>query len=232
MSRRPATSRSSTSRSRTTTSPAPSSRSPTTSGARSTTPSSGSDPHGLPLIGRADWNDCLNLNCFSDTPGESFQTTQNRDGGVAESVFIAGLFVLAANELAAIVEHQGDSTEAGRLRAAAEQMVAAVDAHGWDGAWFRRAYDFFGEPIGSAANDEGQIFVEPQGICILAGIGLDDGRATKALASVRERLATPHGIVLQQPPFSTLPAPRSARSRRTRPATRRMAGSSATPTPG
>ncbi len=160
-------------------------------------------PHGLPLIGRADWNDCLNLNCFSDTPGESFQTTQNRDGGVAESVFIAGLFVLAANELAAIAEHQGDPVESKRLRGASEQMVAAVDAHGWDGEWFRRAYDFFGEPIGSVANDEGQIFIEPQGICILAGIGLEDGRAVRALAAVRERLATPHGIILQQPPFST-----------------------------
>jgi len=159
-------------------------------------------PHGLPLIGRADWNDCLNLNCFSDTPGESFQTTQNREGGVAESVFIAGLFVLAADELAAIAEHRGDGREGARLRLASARMVAAVDAHGWDGEWFRRAYDFFGEPIGSAANHEGQIFIEPQGICILAGIGLDDGRAVRALAAVRERLATPHGIVLQQPPFS------------------------------
>ena len=159
-------------------------------------------PHGLPLIGRADWNDCLNLNCFSDTPGESFQTTQNREGGVAESVFIAGLFVLAANELAAIVEHRGHVTEGARLRAVAAAMTAAVDAHGWDGDWFRRAYDFFGEPIGSAANAEGQIFIEPQGICIVAGIGLDDGRASRALAAVRDRLATPHGIVLQQPPYS------------------------------
>jgi cellobiose phosphorylase len=160
-------------------------------------------PHGLPLIGRADWNDCLNLNCFSDTPGESFQTTQNREGGVAESVFIAGLFVLAANELAAIADSRGGRAEGARLRSAAEAMVAAVDAHGWDGAWFRRAYDFFGEPVGSAVNDEGQIFIEPQGICILAGIGLADGRADRALASVRERLATPHGIVLQQPAYST-----------------------------
>jgi cellobiose phosphorylase len=159
-------------------------------------------PHGLPLIGRADWNDCLNLNCFSDTPGESFQTTQNREGGVAESVFIAGLFVLAANELAAIEDHRGEPAEASRLRRAAEGMVAAVDAHGWDGEWFRRAYDFFGDPVGSAVNDEGQIFIEPQGICILAGIGLEDGRAVRALASVRERLATPHGIVLQQPAFT------------------------------
>ena len=159
-------------------------------------------PHGLPLIGRADWNDCLNLNCFSDTPGESFQTTRNREGGVAESVFIAGLFVLAANELAALADHRGDAAECTRLRAAAGRMVEAVEAHGWDGAWFRRAYDFFGEPIGSATNAEGQIFIEPQGICIMAGIGLDDGRAAMALGAVRERLATPHGIVLQQPAFS------------------------------
>ena len=159
-------------------------------------------PHGLPLIGRADWNDCLNLNCFSDTPGESFQTTENREGGVAESVFIAGLFVLATTELAAIAARRGDIAEGERLDAAGGRMVAAVDAHGWDGAWFRRAYDFFGEPIGSAANDEGQIFIEPQGICIMAGIGLDDGSADRALAAVRARLATPHGIVLQQPAFS------------------------------
>ena len=66
-------------------------------------------PHGLPLIGRADWNDCLNLNCFSETPGESFQTTENKGGGVAESVFIGGLFVLASNEMAAMAALHGDT---------------------------------------------------------------------------------------------------------------------------
>ncbi len=159
-------------------------------------------PHGLPLIGRADWNDCLNLNCFSDTPGESFQTTENRTGGVAESVFIAGLFVLAATELAAIAAMLGDGSEVSRCRSVADDMRAAVDRHGWDGAWFRRAYDFFGRPVGSAENEEGQIFIEPQGICVLAGIGIDDGRARRALDSVRERLATPEGIVLLQPAYS------------------------------
>ena len=159
-------------------------------------------PHGLPLIGRADWNDCLNLNCFSETPGESFQTTENRTGGVAESVFIGGLFVLAANELASLVERTGDQPGGARLRDLAGQMVASIDAHGWDGEWFRRAYDFFGNPVGSAANDEGQIFIEPQGICIMAGVGLADGRAARALAAVRERLATPHGLMLLQPAYS------------------------------
>ncbi len=159
-------------------------------------------PHGLPLIGRADWNDCLNLNCFSDTPGQSFQTTTNKEGKVAESVFIAGLFVLAADELADIAAARGKLDEAERYRAEAAKMVATTDANGWDGSWFRRAYDDFSNPVGSSVCEEGQIFIEPQGICILAGIGLADGRAVKALDSVKQRLATPHGIVLQQPAFS------------------------------
>jgi cellobiose phosphorylase len=159
-------------------------------------------PHGLPLIGRADWNDCLNLNAFSEEPGESFQTTQNREGGVAESVFIACLVIVAAKELTEIAERRGDTAEVARCRDLIERLTTAVDEHGWDGVWFRRAYDFFGDVIGSSSNEEGQIFIEPQGLAILAGIGLDDGRATAALASVRERLATAHGIVLQQPAYS------------------------------
>jgi cellobiose phosphorylase len=159
-------------------------------------------PHGLPLIGRADWNDCLNLNCFSETPGESFQTTENKEGGVAESVFIGGLFVLAADEMATIARLRGDSTEAARCMSASAGMVKVVETAGWDGEWFRRAYDFFGRVVGSRENDESNIFIEPQGMCIVAGIGLENGMADKALASVSERLATPHGIVLNNPPFS------------------------------
>lgn len=159
-------------------------------------------PHGLPLIGRADWNDCLNLNCFSETPGEAFQTTQNKEGGVAESVFIAALFTLALREMREIAELRLDGIFMRRCREAFHDMKDAIDAHGWDGAWFRRAYDFFGNVIGSAKNEEGQIFIEPQGIAIMAGIGTDDGRADQALASVRERLATDHGIVLVQPAFT------------------------------
>lgn len=159
-------------------------------------------PHKLPLIGRADWNDCLNLNCFSTTPGESFQTTTNQDGVTAESVFIGGLFVLAAEEMAQIAHEYGQEAEAEDYRAARELMKAAVDKAGWDGAWFRRAYDNFSRPIGSHWNEEGQIFIEPQGMCVMADIGVEDGRARQALDSVRERLATPHGIVLQQPAFT------------------------------
>ena len=161
-----------------------------------------SGPHGLPLIGRADWNDCLNLNCFSDTPGQSFQTTTNKDGQVAESVFIAGLFVLAAEEMAGIAEHCGRREEACAIRAAAQEMEKAVWAAGWDGEWFRRAYDDSGNPVGSKECAEGQIFIEPQGMCVMAGLGVEDGRAQQALDSVAERLATPHGILLQQPAYS------------------------------
>jgi cellobiose phosphorylase len=159
-------------------------------------------PHGLPLIGRADWNDCLNLNCFSDTPGQSFQTTTNKAGKVAESVFIGGLFVLAAKELAGLARHSGHADEAPGYLAEGARMEETVRQHGWDGEWFLRAYDDFGNKVGSKECAEGKIFIEPQGFCILAGIGLDDGLARRALESVRKHLATPHGIVLQQPAYS------------------------------
>ncbi len=159
-------------------------------------------PHGLPLIGRADWNDCLNLNTFSDEPGESFQITTNKDGTVAESVVIAALFVMASKEMAVLAESLGLHEEAAQYCKYADDMDAVVQAHGWDGNWFLRAYDHFGDKVGASSCTEGQIFIEPQGLCIMAGMGLEDGRALKTLESVRERLATPHGIVLQQPAYS------------------------------
>ncbi len=159
-------------------------------------------PHGLPLIGRADWNDCLNLNCFSDTPGQSFQTTTNKDGKVAESIFIGGQFVLAARELAEIAKRRGLASEVQSYLKAAEQMERTVLTEGWDGDWFLRAYDDSGSKVGSRECDEGKIFIEPQGFCVMAGLGLSDGRARKALDSVAKLLATPHGIMLQQPAYS------------------------------
>ena len=160
-------------------------------------------PHGLPLIGRADWNDCLNLNCFSSQPGESFQTTGPDDGDVAESVFIAGMFVLYGRAYADILGHLGLCEE----KAIAEDKIAAMEkvvlSSGWDGEWFRRAYDAFGRPIGSRECEEGQIFIEPQGMCVMAGIGKGTGQAEKALASVSERLETKYGVVLNQPAYTS-----------------------------
>jgi cellobiose phosphorylase len=160
-------------------------------------------PHGLPLIGRADWNDCLNLNCFSETPGESFQTTANKKGGVAESVFIAGMFVLYGAEFAEICERMGKKPEAEEAKAHVDAMREAVEKYGWDGEWFLRAYDYFGNKVGTSEDTEGRIFIEPQGFCVMAGIGLDNGKAEKALNSVNKHLATPYGIVLNNPAFTS-----------------------------
>jgi cellobiose phosphorylase len=161
-------------------------------------------PHGLPLIGRADWNDCLNLNCFSDTPDEPFQTTQNRQGRTAESVFIAGMFVAIGPDYAALCEHKGQKAEAARARGEIAKMEKTVLTHGWDGEWFLRAYDFFGNKVGSKDSGPGmsQILIEPQGYCVMGGIGVKTGQAKKALDSVRERLDTKYGIVLNNPPYA------------------------------
>ena len=159
-------------------------------------------PHGLPLIGRADWNDCLNLNCFSEDPGESFQTFGPDDGPVAESVFIAGMFVKYGKEYAELCRRLGLTEEAALAEAEVEKMRYAAESAGWDGKWFIRAFDAFSNPVGSHINEEGKIYIEPQGMCVMAGIGKDDGKAETALASVREMLDTKYGIVLLQPAYT------------------------------
>lgn len=159
-------------------------------------------PHGLPLIGRADWNDCLNLNCFSTEPDESFQTCGLIDGRVAESVFIAGMFVAIGPEYVEICKRLGFTEEAIEAEKHIEKMVETVLEHGYDGEWFLRAYDHYGNKIGSKECKEGQIFIEPQGFCVMAGIGVKEGLAQKALDSVKERLDTKYGIVLQTPAYT------------------------------
>lgn len=158
-------------------------------------------PHGLPLIGRADWNDCLNLNCFSKTPGESFQTTANVESDIAESVLIAAIFVFVGPEYAEICRRTNRLEEAARAEAAILEMTKNVEEHGWDGNWFLRAYDAHGQKIGSHECEDGKIFIESNGFSVMAGIGLNDGRAELALNSVKEHLDSPYGIVLQQPAY-------------------------------
>ena len=159
-------------------------------------------PHGLPLIGRADWNDCLNLNCFSEHPGESFQLTGPSEGPVAESVFIAGMFVKYGGAYVRICRHLGLNEEAEEAEKAVAQVEKATLDAGWDGAWFRRAFDAFGHVVGGKECEEGQIFIEPQGMCVMAGIGKETGEAEAALKSVEERLDTRYGIVLLQPAYT------------------------------
>jgi cellobiose phosphorylase len=159
-------------------------------------------PHGLPLIGRADWNDCLNLNCYSVNPDESFQTCSNEDGKIAESIFIAGMFVQVAPEYAFLCELSGCSAEAGQIRHAVAEMRENVLQYGYDGAWFLRAYDAQGRKVGSRECQEGKIFIEPQGMCVMAEIGLEDGKAVRALDAVAQYLDTEHGVRLINPAYT------------------------------
>ncbi len=158
-------------------------------------------PHKLPLIGRADWNDCLNLNCFSEEPGESFQTFGPSEGPVAESVFIAAMFVRYGRDYAELLKHEGFEVEAQEALKAVDEMYDTILTAGWDGEWFIRAFDAFGNPVGSHTCEEGQIFIESNGFCVLADVGVKEGKAIQALDSVRERLDTKYGIVLQQPAY-------------------------------
>ncbi len=160
-------------------------------------------PQGLPLIGRADWNDCLNLNCFSNDPNESFQTTENKsEGSKAQSLMIAGLFVVYGRDYVELCKTIGNHQEAERAQTHINKMVDSIKTYGWDGDWFLRAYDFFGNKIGSDENEEGKIFIESNGWCTMAGIGLEEGLVGKALDSVKERLDTEYGIVLNNPAYT------------------------------
>ena len=159
-------------------------------------------PHGLPLIGRADWNDCLNLNCFSWNPDDSFQTTENKtEGTKAESLMIAGLFVAEGRDFAELLDRIGD-TDAKGVKEAVKAMESAVKQHGWDGEWFLRAYDYYGNKIGSRECEEGKIFIESQGWCTMARIGADEGLCDKALDSTVKHLECEQGIVLNTPAYT------------------------------
>lgn len=165
-------------------------------------------PHGLPLAMRADWNDCLNLSCFSDTPGESFQTSTSSKFGedkfsrVAESVFVAGLFTFAGPEYVALCKKRGDMAEAEKAQAEIDKMAENIMKYGYDGEWFLRAYDDFGRKVGSKECEEGKIFIEPQGFCVMSGLGKEDGKDIKALDSVDKYLNTKYGLVLNNPAFT------------------------------
>ena len=174
-------------------------------------------PHMLPLIGRADWNDCLNLNCFSWDPNESFQTTENKtEGSKAESLMIAGLFVVTGKDYVELCRQMAKrlknengklkvdfAAEAARAQKCIDSMVEAVKKHGWDGEWYLRAYDFYGNKIGSNECEEGKIFIESQGFCTMAGIGLEEGMVDKAIDSCKKYLDCEHGMVLNNPAYTT-----------------------------
>ncbi|NLZ45124.1 MAG: glycosyl transferase [Clostridiales bacterium] len=165
-------------------------------------------PHGLPLAMRADWNDCLNLSCHSTAPGESFQTSTSPKYGddkfskVAESVMVAGMFTFIGPEYVELCKYMEMSDEADKASAEIDKMSENIMAHGWDGEWFLRAYDDFGKPIGSKVNEEGKIFIEPQGFCVMSGLGQDSGKDILTLNSVKKYLDSEYGLVLNNPAFT------------------------------
>ena len=190
-------------------------------------------PHGLPLIGRADWNDCLNLNCFSETPGESFQTTANRTAASPSRCSSPACSCSRRDELAAIAGLRGDDGEAARCASRGAAMTAAVVEHGWDGEWFLRAYDYFG--------NAGRLGRERRG----PDLHRAAGHLRRWPASASRTGGPRHGARLgpraardaarhRAPPAGLHALPRRARRdlARTRPATRRTPASSATPTRG
>ncbi|MBQ8148444.1 MAG: glycosyl transferase [Lachnospiraceae bacterium] len=165
-------------------------------------------PHGLPLSMRADWNDCLNLSCFSNTPGESFQTWTSPKYGddkyskVAESLFVATLFTYAGPEYVALCKYKGMDDKASAAQAEIDKMKDNIVAHGYDGEWFLRAYDDFGKKVGSKECEEGKIFIEPQGFAVMSEIGKDKGYDLKTLESIDKYLNCKHGLVLNNPAFT------------------------------
>ncbi len=165
-------------------------------------------PHGLPLAMRADWNDCINLSCFSDTPGESFQTSTSPKYGedkyskIAESVMVAGLFTYVGPEYVALCKHMGLEDEAAKAQGCIDNMAKNILEHAWDGEWFLRAYDDFGKKMGSSECEEGKIFIEPQGFCVMSGIGKESGKDIRTLDSVDKYLNSEHGLVLNNPAFT------------------------------
>ncbi len=166
-------------------------------------------PHGLPLAMRADWNDCINLSCFSDQPGESFQTYTSplfeKEGGyskVAESVMVATLFTYAGPNYVEILKHKGMDEEAAKAQAEIDKMKKNVMDSAFDGDWFLRAYDANGNKMGSKECEEGKIFIEPQGFAVMSEIGKDEGADIKTLNSIDKYLNTQYGLVLNNPAYT------------------------------
>ncbi|MBR5416718.1 MAG: glycosyl transferase, partial [Clostridiales bacterium] len=147
--------------------------------------------------------------CYSDTPGESFQTYTNpkfaAEGGyskVAESVMVATLFTYTGPNYVAILKHLGKDDEAAAAQAEIDKMKKNIMESAWDGDWFLRAYDANGEKMGSKECEEGQIFIEPQGFAIMSDVGKEQGADKKTLAAIDERLNTKFGLVLNNPAFT------------------------------
>lgn len=161
-------------------------------------------PHGLSLIFRADWNDCINLNITSYPDGQTFQEAPTEFGRVAESMMVSPQFCGASLEFAEIAKRCGRAADAEWALGLREAMVEAIHEHGWDGEWFLRAYDRHGEPVGNKQAQEGKakIFAESQVWMGMYGdYDTDQDRIRTALDSVAKHLYYEHGVMINQPAF-------------------------------
>ncbi len=147
-----------------------------------------SGPHGLPLMGGGDWNDGMNR------VGEK---------GQGESVWMAWFLAATLRDFAEVAEARGDAERAARCTGEVARLAAAVEAHAWDGAWYRRAYFDDGTPLGSSENDECAIDAIAQSWAVISGIG-DPAHARRAMLSTDEQLVkTEDGMILLfTPPFA------------------------------
>jgi cyclic beta-1,2-glucan synthetase len=147
--------------------------------------------HGLPLIGTGDWNDGM-----------------NRVGmdGRGESVWLAWFLVTVLRAFAGHAEARGDAAVAAELRRQADDYVAAVETHGWDGAWYRRAYFDDGTLLGSRKNDECRIDSIAQSWSVISGAE-NPRRQAQAMRSLEQWLVRDDArlLMLLTPPFDTMP---------------------------
>ncbi|HEV8634606.1 MAG TPA: glucoamylase family protein [Chloroflexota bacterium] len=148
-------------------------------------------PHGLPLIGSGDWNDGMN---------------RVGEGGRGESVWLGWFLARVLLDFAPLCELMGEGERAAEFRAQARRLGETIDAEGWDGAWYRRAYFDDGTPLGSAQSDECKIDAIAQSWSVIAGVG-DPARARQAMRSLDEHLIDREKqlLLLLKPPFDRTP---------------------------
>ncbi|MEO8201711.1 MAG: glucoamylase family protein, partial [Gemmatimonadota bacterium] len=147
--------------------------------------------HGLPLIGSGDWNDGM-----------------NRVGieGKGESVWLAWFLIVTLRNFAELADARGEADTAGEFRKLADDYAAAVDAHAWDGEWYRRAYFDDGTPLGSAGRAECRIDSIAQSWSVISGAGTPEHQV-RAMKSLDEQLVRPDArlIMLLTPAFDKTP---------------------------
>lgn len=139
--------------------------------------------HGIPLLGFADWNDCVNL------------------ATGAESMFSANLYGKALCEMKSLFEFLGKEKKAGEYQSDYDTMKKQFNQCGWDGEWFVRYFDFNGTPLGSQKNEQGKIYLNGQSWPIISGFA-ETNQGRKALDSVYRLLNTKNGIKLSAPGFN------------------------------